>query len=88
MDDKSNIRDVGSFGMTSTREVLKLFGISVTEYENLVQGLRDKAKLSAEDVASVLQARSKMGNHLMEVLKIVGEIDDLLEKLVRERLSK
>ena len=74
--------------MTSTREVLKLFGISVTEYENLVQGLRDKAKLSAEDVASVLQARSKMGNHLMEVLKIVGEIDDLLEKLVRERLSK
>jgi len=74
--------------MTSTREVLKLFGISVTEYESMVEGLRDKAKLSAEDVASVLQARSKMGNHLMEVLKIVGEIDDLLEKLVRERLSK
>ncbi len=74
--------------MTSTREVLKLFGISVTEYESMVEGLKDKAKLSAEDVANILQARSKMGNHLMEVLKIVGEIDDLLEKLVRERLSK
>ncbi len=74
--------------MTSTREVLKLFGISVTDYENLVEGLKNKEQISGKDVAEVLHARTELWNNLMEVFKIVGEKDDLLEKLVRERLSR
>jgi hypothetical protein len=86
--DKSNIWGMDSYTMTSTREVLKLFGISVTNYEGRVEALKDKANLSGEDVAAALHARTELENHLIEVLKIVGEIDGLLEKVVRERLSK
>jgi hypothetical protein len=42
--DKSNIWGMDSYTMTSTREVLKLFGISVTNCEGLVEALKDKAK--------------------------------------------